>query len=132
MTHKVLCNSVAWSLNTGTANFKLWYLPLTTGIYFLSLYFLTYCELTLNYVKAFITLQPLILSPVSPTVLLQLIPKFYEQLSYSCSMFHTGKFHYQNQQQKSDTSHFTLINKSCHTSCRLQIVLISFLSDVVQ
>ena len=41
-------------------------------------------------------------------------------------------FHYQNQQQKSDISHFTQMYKSCHTSCRLQIIPIRFVSHVVQ
>ena len=37
---------------------------------------------------------------------------------------------YVSQQQKADISQFTLISKSFHTSCHLQIVFTSFVSDV--
>ena len=42
----------------------------------------------------------------------------------------SDKYHYQNQQQKSDISHVILMCKSSHTSCCLQIVPTRFLSSV--
>ena len=62
---------MSWFLNTGTEIFKLQFLPLTTGIYFLFSVFV-YQKLTLNCTKAFIIRYPLIASSVSPRVLLGL------------------------------------------------------------
>ena len=71
MTHlPVWLNSVAWFPNTGTAEFKLWSLPINTGSYF---FFIAYRKLILNYAKAFITLYPWIKSSISPRVLLGLV-----------------------------------------------------------
>ena len=47
-------------------------------------------------------------------------------------LYISDKFYYQNQQKNPDISHFTLMYKSCHTSCRLHIVPIRFVSNVVQ
>ena len=44
-------------------------------------------------------------------------------------LYISDKFHHQNQKQKSDISHFTLMFKSFHTSCRLHIIHISFPPD---
>ena len=46
-------------------------------------------------------------------------------------LYISDKFHHQNQ-QKSDISHFTLMFKSFHTSCRLHIVPTRFIFRVVQ
>ena len=47
-------------------------------------------------------------------------------------LYISDKFHHQNQQQKSDISHFTLMFKSFHTCCRLYIVPTRFVFRVAQ
>ena len=87
---------MAWFPNTGTAEFKLWPLPLNTGSYFFiayrklilnyakafntgSYFFIAYRKLILNYAKAFITLYPWIKSSISPRVLLGLVLNLLEE-----------------------------------------------------
>ena len=98
---------------------------------FIIIFFIAYCKLTLNYAKAFITLYLLIKSSVSPRVLLGLVLNLLEEYINLWMLYISDKFHYQNQQQKSDISQFTLMYKSFHTSCRLHIVPVRLVPHVV-
>ena len=93
------------------------------------LFFIAYRKLILNYAKAFITLYPWIKSSISwgsTWIGIKLTGRVNLFMLYI-----SDKFHYQNQQQKFDISQFTLMYISFHTSCRLHIVPVRLVPDVV-